>query len=70
MLSNSTLRISCWTTKWGTTPCHMLEKVMKEKIRVQSNIRCLMKRMAGILSQNQTVFGTIKFEKSKLKTIQ
>ena len=52
--------INCWTTKWGTTPCHMLEKVMKEKIRVQSNIRCLMKRMAGILSQNQTVFGTIK----------
>ena len=62
--------INCWTTKWGTTPCHMLEKVMKEMIRVQSNTRCLMKRMAGILSQNQTVFGTIKFETSKLKTIQ
>ncbi len=31
---------------------------------------CLMKRMAGVLSQNHTVLGTIKFETSKLKTIQ
>lgn len=31
---------------------------------------CLMKRMAGILSQNQTVFGTIKFEMNKLKKNQ
>ena len=39
-------------------------------IRVRRNTRCLMKRMAGVLSQNHTVLGTIKFETSKLKTIQ
>ena len=69
MLSNSTLRINCWTTKWETSPCHMLENT-KEMNRVRSDTGCLMKRMAGVLSQNHTVLGTIKFETSKLKTIQ
>ena len=49
---------------------NMLETVTKEMIRVRRNTRCLMKRMAGVLSQNHTVLGTIKFETSKLKTIQ
>ena len=70
MLSNSTLRINCWTTKWETILCHMSEKVTKEMNRVRSDTGCLMKRMAGVLSQNHTVLGTIKFEMSKLKTIQ
>ena len=69
MLSNSTLRINCWTTKWETILCHMLENT-KEMNRVRSDTGCLMKRMAGVLSQNHTVLGTIKFETSKLKTIQ
>lgn len=63
--------INCWTTKWETSLCHMLvETVTKEMNKVRSDTRCLMKRMAGVLSHNQTVFGTIKFEMSKLETIQ
>ena len=48
----------------------MLEKVTKEMIRLQSITHSLIMRRVGGLSQNHTVLGTIKFETSKLKTIQ
>lgn len=63
--------INCWTTKWETILCHMLEKVTMEMNRGRSNTRCsMMKKRTGRLTPSHTIFGTIKFEMSKLKTIQ
>ena len=71
MLFVSTFKINSWTKRWETNLRHMSVKDTKEATKLQSNTRCsMMKKRTGRLTPSHTIFGTIKFEMSKLKTIQ